>query len=1055
MTKKFPLLIIMLFAFLNIALAQNSTVKGKVSDSRGEPLAGVTIKIANMQSVTATDAKGNYTITVPPNATLTFSYVGFATLDAQVGSTNTLNVTLTVTENNLNEVVVVGYGTQKKSLVTGSISSVTSKELENMPINRVEQALEGRASGINVSAASGLPGASSTIRIRGYTSFSPIANNDPLWVIDGVIVDNGGIGYLNEADIESIEVLKDAASAAIYGTRAANGVILVTTKKGKAGQVKVDYNGYYGTQTTAKKLDLLNATQYATIRDESFMNTVAYQNAVTKPALPFANPASLGVGTDWQSLVFSKAPIQNHQFSVSGGSDKSTFFTSFGYLDQRGIVAKDISGYKRINIRLNSTYNLAKWLTLGENLGYDFAKTQSNGGNYNTEFGGTLSDAVNLDPVTPVYQTDPNILALAPYTGANAAYPAKGPNGLYYAFSPYVGQEMSNPLAYIQSKLGNYNWEHNIVGNVFAEVSPIRGLKFRSSLGTKLAFYGSESYTPYYYFTSSSIGNKQQFNRSITDGLAYNLENTLTYSRSIGKHSVSAVVGQGIYMDNDTKNVNVNYANVIATSFYQANLQYKPVTGDITGGGSDGTEHRITSLFARLNYDYDEKYLVTGTVRRDGSSRFGANYQFGVFPSFSLGWVPSLEKFWPKNDAVSFLKIKGGYGVTGNDGGIGDFAFNSIISGGRNYTFGTANASTIGFSPAAPANPNLRWEQTQSTDIGLDAVLFNNFNLSVDLFTKKTVGVLQQPPVPGYLGYSQAPYANYGTSQNRGIDIELGYHSKIGDLSFGMNGNVSFLQNKILYIAPGISFVETQQASFQTMGNISRSIVGGSYNAFYGYQMLGIFQTQAEVNSYVGSAGTPLQPNAKPGDIKYANLNGDNVIDGSDRTIIGNPIPTVTYGLTVNLVYKSFDFVAFGNGVGGNSIFQGLRRLDIGNANYQTTILDRWTPTNPSTTNPRLTDDDPNGNYTKFSKIYLQSGNYFRVKTMQLGYTLPKGLTKKLGVNRLRIYASALNLFTFTKYTGYDPEIGNGGAGAGQVLGIDKGNYPQARTFMLGLNLGF
>jgi TonB-linked SusC/RagA family outer membrane protein len=1054
MTKKFPLLIIlMLFACFNIALAQNATVRGKVSDNKGEPLVGVTVKVLNMQAVTATDANGQYTLNnVPPNATLAFSYIGFATQDVQLGSSNTLNVTLTVTNNDLNEVVVVGYGTQKKSLVTGSISSVTAKDLDNMPINRVEQALEGRASGINVAAASGIPGASSTVRIRGYTSFSPNANNDPLWVVDGVIVDNGGIGYLNEADIESIEVLKDAASSAIYGTRAANGVILVTTKKGKAGNVKVDYNGYYGTQAAAKKLDLLNATQYATIRNESFMNTVAYQTNPVKPPLPFANPSSLGVGTDWQSLVFSNAPIQNHQVSISGGSDKSTFFTSFGYLDQEGIVAKAISSYKRINIRLNATYNIAKWLTIGENLGYDFAKTQANGGNYNTEFGGTLSDAVNLDPITPAYQTDPTLIAAQPYTNQ---YAGKGANGQYFGISPYVGQEMSNPLAYIQSKLGNYNWEHNIVGNVFAEVSPIKGLKLRSSLGTKIAFYGSESYTPYYYFSSSSIGNKQQFNRSITDGLAYNLENTASYNRSFGKHSLSVVVGQGLYMDGDTKNVNVNFANVIATSFYQANLQYKPIAGDITGGGSDGTEHRITSLFGRINYDYDEKYLVTGTIRRDGSTKFGANNLFGTFPAFSLGWVPSLEKFWPKNEVVNFLKIKGGYGVTGNDQGILDFAFNATVGGGRNYTFGTGNSSIVGFSPNAPQNPNLKWEQTEQTDIGFDAVILNNFNLSVDLFRKKTVGILQAPVLPGYGGYFGNPSQNYGTAQNQGIDIELGYHNRVGDFSYGFNGNVSFLQNKALYFSPGIPFVDNQVASFQTMGNISRTILGGSYNAFYGYQMLGIFQSQAEVNSYVGPAGTPLQPNAKPGDIKYANLNGDNTIDGNDRQVIGSPIPTVTYGLTINLAYKNFDFTAFGNGVGGNSLFQGLRRLDIGNANYQTTILDRWTPSNPSNTNPRLADDDPNGNYTKFSKIYLQSGNYFRLKTMQLGYNLPKDMTKKMGISRLRIYASALNLFTLTNYTGYDPEVGNGGAGGGGVLGIDKGNYPQARTFMLGLNLGF
>jgi TonB-linked SusC/RagA family outer membrane protein len=1052
MTRKFPLFILMLFACINIALAQNTTVKGKVSDSKGEPLPGVTVKVTGTNNATTTDVNGNYSLNAPANSELTFSFVGYTTQVDRVGSSGILNVSLADKVGSLNEVVVVGYGTQKKSVVTGSISSVSAKDLENMPINRVEQALEGRASGINVSAASGLPGASSTVRIRGYTSFSGTANNDPLWVIDGVIVDNGGIGYLNEADIESIEVLKDAASSAIYGTRAANGVILITTKKGKAGHLQIDYNGYYGTQSTAKKLNLLNSQQYATIRNESFMNTVAYQNAAVKPALPFPDLSLLTNSTDWQSLVFSSAPIQNHQISISGGGEKSTFFTSFGYLDQKGIVAKPISAYRRINFRLNSTYNLAKWLTVGENLGYDFAKTQANGGNYNTEFGGTLSDAVNLDPITPAYQTDPALLAASPYTNPNVGRDA---NGNVFGISKYVGQEISNPLAYIQTKLGNYNWEHNIVGNAFAEITPVKGLKLRSTIGTKMAFYGSETYTPLYYFTSSSIGSKQTFARSMTLGLAYNFENTASYQRSFDKHNFSVLVGQGLYMDGDTKNVNVSFANVIATNFYQGNLNYKPVAGDITGNGSDGTEHRITSLFARLNYDYNEKYLVTGIIRRDGSTRFGPDHQYATFPSISLGWVPSLEDFWPKNNVVNFLKLKGGYGVTGNDAGIPEFAYNAIVGGGRNYTFGTGNASTVGFSPNAPQNPVLGWEQTQSTDLGFDAILFNNFNLNIDLFNKKTVSVLQSPQVPGYLGYFGNPAKNYGTSQNRGIDIELGYHNRIGDWSFGANGNVSFLQNKILFISPGILFTENQAASFQTMGNISRSIVGNSYNAFYGYRMLGIFQSQAEIDAYTGPGGTKLQPNAKPGDIKYANLNGDNVIDGNDRTVIGNPIPTVTYGVTINLAYKNFDFVAFGNGVGGNSLFQGLRRLDVTNANYQTTILNRWTPSNPSTTNPRLADDDPNGNYTKFSKIYLQSGNYFRLKTMQFGYTLPKDVTHKIGVNRLRVYASALNLFTLTKYTGYDPEVGNGGAGGGGVLGIDKGNYPQARTFMLGVNLGF
>jgi TonB-linked SusC/RagA family outer membrane protein len=1039
MRKKFTLFIFLLLAGCSITMAQ-TIIRGKVTDNNGQILPGVTVKANGTPTTAVSDVNGKYVIKVPPNASLTFSFIGFATQNVPIGSQDIINVTLSTSHNDLNEVVVVGYGTQKKSVVTGAISSISAAQLENMPINRVEQALEGRVSGVTIAQSSGSPGASSTIRIRGYTSFSANANNDPLFVVDGVIVDNGGIGYLNEADISSIEVLKDAASAAIYGTRAANGVILITTKKGRTGRLDINYNGFFGIQSPARKLDMLNATQYATIRNESATNAGL--------AAPFGTPASYGVGTDWQSQVFDdNATRQTHQLSFSGGGDKSTFFTSFGYLDQNGIVAKPISNYKRINFRLNSTYMPAKFVTIGENVGYDYAKTQNLGNNLNTEFGGLLSDAVNLDPITPTTVSD--ITKVAYPSDYSSPYIVKDPNGNAYGISHYVGQEMSNPLAYIQTHLGNYNWEHNIVANAYVEADPIKGLKLRSSLGTKVSFYGNETFLPTYYYSSSSINNRSSFNRQMNTALAYNFENTASYGKNIGKHNFNILLGQGNYMDNDTRNTNVTFYNVIATNFDQANLNYKPVTGDRTVDGSDGTEHTITSLFARATYNYDEKYLLTGSIRRDGSSRFGDNNKFGVFPGFSAGWVASRESFWPKNDVVNVLKFKGGYGITGNDGGIGDFAFNATVGGGRNYTFGTSDASTIGWSPNAPSNPNLKWEQTQQTDFGFEAILFNDLTLNVDLYRKKTVGVLQTPPLPGYLGYFSNIAQNYGTSQNEGVDIELGYNKRIGAFRIGFNGNISFLKNKALYIAPGVQFVENQAATFQTLGNISRTIVGGSYNAFYGYQMLGIFQSQAEINSYVSSNGTILQPNAKPGDVKFANLNGDNVIDGNDRTVIGSPIPKFTYGLTFNLAYKAFDFVIFGNGVHGNDIFQGLRRLDIGNANYQTSILNRWTPSNPSTTMPRVVDTDPNKNYTNFSKLYLESGNYFRIKTLQIGYTLPQEISKKAGMNKLRVYVMSENLATITKYDGYDPEIG------GNVLGIDKGVYPQARSFMIGVNVGF
>jgi TonB-linked SusC/RagA family outer membrane protein len=1024
-------------AFPVALLAQDITVTGKVTDEKdGTPLPGVTIKQENAARAVSTDANGRFSIQVPNGTKLVFSLVGMAPKTVIVTST-TLNVSLSADTKDLSEVVVVGYGTQKKSVVTGSISSVKAKDLESMPINRVEQALQGRTSGLTIASGNGQPGSSSTVRVRGYTSFASGGNNDPLWVVDGVIVDNGGIGYLNQADIESIEVLKDAASQAIYGARAANGVIIITTKKGKVGSINVNYNAFYGTSAPAKRLDLLNATQYATIRNESAANSGLPQ--------PYSNPTALGEGTNWQDQVFNDdARRQTHEFSISGGNEKFTIYSSFGYIDQDGIVASPISKWNRANVRINTTYKPAKWLTIGENVGYSHS-VNSSLGNTNSEFGGPLSSAINLDPITPVVETDPALIAKSPYTIANTL---RNPDGFPYGISPIVGQEMSNPMAYIQTRLGNYSWDHNIVGNVFAEIEPITNLKFRSTLGTKVAFYGGDSYTPLFYLNSSSKNDKKSFYREINTVLNYNWENTLSYAKNFGKHHAFIILGQGYYMDNNTRGLNTTYQNIIANNFYEANLNYDPGTANKLVGGSDGTLHVVNSLFTRVTYDYDEKYLFTGIMRRDGSSRFGTNNRFGYFPSFSLGWVPSKEGFWKENKVVNFLKLRGGYGVTGNDA-LGDFRYVSLVSSGRNYTFGTTDQSIIGWSPAALSNPDLKWEETRQTNIGFDATLFTDFTISAEYYKKKTVGVLQTPDIPLYVGAAGGPTQNVGDMENTGFEFELGYRKKIGELNLGINGNISFLKNKVTKLLPGKAFIEDNAQSFQTMGNFTRTGLGRSFNEYYGYDMLGIFQTQAEVDSYVGPGGTKLQPNAKPGDIKYANLNGDEAINSSDRTFLGSPIPKYTYGLTINLAYKNWDLVAFGNGVGGNEIFQGLRRLDVTYANWQTKVLDRWTPSNPSSTMPRIVESDPNGNYIKFSKLYLEKGDYFRLKTLQVGYTFPQRISNKVGAQKVRVYLMSENLWTITNYTGYDPEIG------GTVLGVDRGVYPQARSFMVGLNVGF
>lgn len=606
--------------------------------------------------------------------------------------------------------------------------------------------------------------------------------------------------------------------------------------------------------------------------------------------------------------------------------------------------------------------------------------------------------------------------------------------------------------------MGNFTWDHNIVGNAFADLEPIKGLRIHSSLGTKLAFYGSDSFTPVTFYNSSSGIGQSQFSRSETYVINWNIENTVSYNRKFDKHDVTLLVGQGEYKDNNPYGITVNYLNIPATTFDQASFRFNALAANRTASGSDGTDHRINSLFSRVQYNYDERYLFTALVRRDGSSRFGNNNKFGYFPSASIGWVPTSEAFFTKRNVLNFLKIRASYGITGNDG-IGDFSFIPLVVAGgqRNYTFGSTSESVnIGYSPGAPSNPDLKWEETSQLDLGFDATLFNNLSVTVDVYNKKTSGILQNPPIPSYAGYGSFAQ-NVADIENRGLEFELSYKKRLGDVSFGLNYNMSFYQNKVTKLLPGNAFLEDNSATFQNLGNITRTGLGLPYQQFFGYKTAGIFQSQAEVDSYVGADGTTkLQPTAKPGDLKFANVTNDNIIDGNDRVYLGNPNPTVSYGVTLNLGYKNFDFTAFGSGSGGNQIFQGLRRLDINNANYQTKYLNVWTPTNTGATLPRIADGDLNGNYNKLTSLYLESGNYLRLRTIQLGYSLPKSLISKWGMQKLRFYVLSENLFTLTKYSGYDPEIGvSGDSGGGAQYGIDRGVYPQARSFLIGLNVGF
>ncbi|MDP9955639.1 TonB-linked SusC/RagA family outer membrane protein [Epilithonimonas hungarica] len=940
----------------------------------------------------------------------------------------------------IEEVVVIGYGTQKKSNVTGAIASLKASDIEDIPAGKPEQVLQGRAAGVSVVTNSGQPGSAATVRVRGITSFGA-GSNDPLWVVDGIVVDN--IAWLNQSDIESMEILKDAASAAIYGVSSAKGVILVTTKKGKKGKLTLNYNGSYGVSSAARKLDLLNATQYATIMNEATLN--GDPNA----QLMFSNPQSLGKGTDWQDVIFKNASRNNHEFSLNGGSEKSSYYASFGYFDQEGIVMPEISKYKRINARLNSTHKVFDFLTIGQTFSY--THSQSQGINANEEFGGPLSSAINLDPITPVVVTDISS-QMYPSDYSNQ-YIVKDPNGNPYGISHWVNQEMANPLAFQYTQLGHKNWDDNFVGNVFAEFKFLDHFTFRPTLNGKKAFWGYQGFTPLYYLSPTMRNiEKNNLNRTMENKFEWSSENTLTYQNKWGKHNLTALVGASYYHYNISQGQSTTYSDLPVDNWEDAsfNFDVDKATNRSTNAW-DGIEVHKSSYFGRILYDYDNRYLFTGTIRRDGSSIFGPNHRWGNFPAFSLGWNVSNENFWGDNKVITSLKFRGGYGVSGNDA-IPTHRFASFMVDGFNYTNG-GNVVVIGYGPSTLANPDLHWEETTQANIATDMKLFNDFSLTVDVYQKKSTDILRQVSIPGYVGVANDPWRNIGDMKNLGIETELGYSKNWDNFGLSVKGNFSYLKNEITRLEDNKEFVNS--ASFQSMGPVSRFQVGYSYGSFFGYQTAGIFQNQAEIDAYKNSNGGLIQPDAKPGDFRWQDTNGDGKIDANDIVYLGNSIPKYTYGFTVNMNYQNFDIMLFAQGQAGNKLFQGLRRLDMLYANYQTSILDRWTGEGTSNDTPRVTTKDDNGNYTKMSNYYLQKGDYLRLKIIQIGYTLPKSVSNSFGASKVRFYVTGENIFTFTKYTGYDPEIAGRNNSEQDVLGIDRAYYPQARTFLFGANIQF
>ena len=1050
--KKLLSVLFLLSFTLAAVYAQNIQIKGTVvSGTDNEPLPGVNVVVkGNTSTGTITDFNGTFTLSAPADAILSISYIGFKSQEIAVKGHKDIKIVLQEDSETLDEVVVVGYGVQKKSVVTASIAKVSADDLASTAPVRMDNALKGLASGVTVTSSSGQPGAAAQIRVRGVgTIRTENGAADPLYIVDGMPLE-GGLDYLNPNDIASIEVLKDAASGAVYGARAANGVILVTTKTGKIGKTKVTYDFSYGWQSAWKKRDVLNASEYALMINEGAINAGI--------APKFSDPYSYGQGTNWQDEVFNNnAPMMNHQVSVSGASEKVNYLFSLGFYTQDGIVGGnfDRSNYERLTLRSNTQYTLfdeskeRNWLNslkVTSNLSY--ARIKSTNFDDNSTWGTPLGSALALSPILNVYdETEEAIKAQFDKYGTTAEYtPVYDPrNGKLFSIPGEFG-EMSNPIAKL-SLPGDKHWSHKFVANFSAELQLWDNLKFKTSYGADLSFWGYDGYRPLYYLRSGESSTQSSAYSRKEDGTVWQLEKVLMYDKSIDKHSFSVLLGQsakkssGSYLYGSRNNI-TNYSRpyIDASTGLAANA-------DRDAAGAPSVDATLASIFARASYNYDERYMLQVTVRRDGSSRFGPNNHYAVFPSFSLGWNLTNEKFMNKRpNWLTTTKIRLSWGKNGNEN-IGNFKYTVLTSPGNNAIFGSSENVINGVKASGLANPDLKWEESEQLDFGLDFGFFNNaLTFTADYYKKKTNGMLMEMNIPFYVGEAK-PIGNVGKMENSGIELEAAYKFRVSDWNFRVSANASYLKNKLIEYGNESGWENLD--SFQGTGDISRAENGKPFPFFYGYKTAGIFQNTDEVKAYKNDKGELLQPTAVPGDVRFVDVDGNGIIDANDRTDIGKGMPDWTFGFNLGVSWKNFDLNMMWQGTAGNDIYDATRRTDIATSNLPSWMLNRWTGEGTSNRIPRFVQGD-NVNWQS-SDLYVYDGSYLRLKNIQLGYTLPAALTQKVFISSLRFYVAAENLFTFTKYHGFDPEISSGGTS----LGIDYGVYPQARVWTIGASLSF
>jgi TonB-linked SusC/RagA family outer membrane protein len=1010
---KYSLLITTFLLFTTISFAQNFDVKGTlIEEDTNFPLLGASVIQKGTSNGVISDFDGNFSIDgIPMNAVLEISYLGFKSKEVTITSSQFLTIRLKTDSESLDEVIVVGYGTQRKKEITGAVSVVTSETIEELAPTRIEEALQGQVAGVNITATSGAPGSASNIRIRGIATNG---NNQPLILVDGNVVED--LSVINPSDIESISVLKDA-TAGIYGVRAANGVILITTKTGrKNSELKFDYNMSGGFQETTRKLNTLNATEYGLLVNESFSNN--------GEALPFANVGSLREGTAWQDEVFTNALKLSNDFMMRGGTENSTYSFSASLLTQDGIVGGNKSNFTRYNSRVSFNTEILKKIKLKSGLTY--AGT-SNKGLVQNSLGSVLFNALNNAPTFTV----------------------RDDNG-DFSLSEGTGAEVINPVAQI-SDANNIGKTNKISGFFGLNYEFIKNFTAEANIQFNYSEVEGRTLNPIAFYGAGKVFNKDrsEFIETLNTFNDYTFDAFINYDNTwADKHHLNLTIGTSVFRTEGEFSGSIGF-DVGGATLGNASLDNTSDVQNFFPNGNATFDSRLLSYFGRLQYDYKGKYLFSAVIRRDGSTKFGPENRFGIFPTGSVGWIMSDEEFLEDSSFINFLKLRGSYGILGSDA-IPDYRYVSLLTGEGEYVFNGQLAT--GVAQGAIANPEIRWEQQETYDIGIDArFLSSKLNVTLDYFDKRTNDLLLVPEVSYILGNtapgSLAPIVNAGDVSNKGFEFQIGYNDKLSDeMSFGISYNFTTLENEVLKVDNGLGFISGGVFGIGQI-DVARMEVGKPIGYFFGLQTDGIFQTQAEVDAHPTQLA--LGANAQPGDIRFVDTNGDGQIDLEDKTDIGNPIPDITMGINLSFDYKNLDFQMYVFSSIGNEIVRNYER-NLPLTNRTGYALDRWTGAGTSNVDPRVT-TGATGNGT-FSDYFVEDGSCIRAQNMPVGYSFSDKIITDVGLDKLRIYASVGNVFTLTKYRGYDPTTATSDPiGAG----FDNGFYPSPRTYLLGVNLKF